>query len=179
MSLRFTPTDLAGVILIEPQVFRDDRGFFLETFRADKYGEAGIPTTFVQDNHSSSVKGTLRGLHLQWRRPQGKLVRVIRGEIWDVAVDIRRDSPTFGQWEAYELDDEANRQLFVPVGFAHGFCAISDLADVCYKVSAPYDAALERGVRWDDPRIGISWPTSHPRLSDRDRNNPRLEEAIA
>ena len=177
--MRVTPGRLHGLLVIEPDVFRDERGFFVETFSRARLPETGINLDFVQDNHSRSVRDTVRGLHFQAGAGQAKLVRVARGRVWDVAVDIRRDSPTFGQWEAYELDDEANRQLFVPVGFAHGFCAISDLADVCYKVSAPYDAALERGVRWDDPRIGISWPTSHPRLSDRDRNNPRLEEAIA
>ena len=151
----------------------------METFSRARLAETGINLDFVQDNHSRSVRDTVRGLHFQAGAGQAKLVRVARGRIWDVVVDIMQDSPTFAEWEAFDLDDETNRQLFVPVGFAHGFCAISDLADVCYKVSAPYDAALERGVRWDDPRIGISWPTSHPRLSDRDRNNPQLEDAIA
>jgi dTDP-4-dehydrorhamnose 3,5-epimerase len=177
--VRVTPGRLHGLLVVEPDVFRDERGFFLETFSRLRLAEAGIDVDFVQDNHSRSVRDTVRGLHFQAGAGQAKLVRVARGGIWDVAVDIRQDSPTFGKWEAFNLDDEANRQLFIPAGFAHGFCALSDLADVCYKVSAPYDAALERGVRWDDPRIGISWPTSHPHLSDRDRNNPPLEEAIA
>jgi dTDP-4-dehydrorhamnose 3,5-epimerase len=177
--VRVTPGRLQGLLAVEPDVFRDERGFFLETFSRSRLAEAGIDLDFVQDNHSRSIRGTVRGLHFQAGSGQAKLVRVARGRIWDVAVDIRQDSPTFGEWEAFELDDEANHQLFIPVGFAHGFCALTDLADVCYKVSAPYDATLERGVRWDDPRIGISWPTSHPNLSDRDRNNPPLEEAIA
>jgi len=178
MSLRFTPTDLAGVILIEPQVFRDERGFFLETFRADKYGEAGIPTTFVQDNHSSSVKGTLRGLHLQWRRPQGKLVRVIRGEIWDVAVDIRRDSPTFGRWTAATLSAENFHQLYVPPGCAHGFCVLSDVADVEYKCTALYDPSGEAGVAYNDPALAIPWPVTEPILSPRDQRHGTLRELI-
>jgi len=178
MSLRFTPTDLAGVILIEPQVFRDDRGFFLETFRADKYGDAGIPTTFVQDNHSSSVKGTLRGLHLQWRRPQGKLVRVIRGEIWDVAVDIRRDSPTFGRWTAATLSAENFHQLYVPPGCAHGFCVLSDVADVEYKCTALYDPSGEAGVAYNDPALAIPWPVTEPILSPRDQRHGTLRELI-
>jgi dTDP-4-dehydrorhamnose 3,5-epimerase len=177
--VRVVPGRLRGLLTVEPDVFRDERGFFLETFSRSRLAEAGIDVEFVQDNHSRSIRDTVRGLHFQVGSGQAKLVRVARGRIWDVAVDIRKDSPTFGDWEAFELDDEQNRQLFVPVGFAHGFCALTELADVCYKVSAPYDAALERGVRWDDPRIGVRWPTSNPHLSDRDRNNPPLEEAIA
>lgn len=178
MSLRFSPTDIAGVVLIEPQVFRDERGFFLETFRADKYGEAGIPTTFVQDNHSSSVKNTLRGLHLQWRRPQGKLVRVIRGEIWDVAVDVRRDSPTFGRWTAATLSANNFQQLYVPPGCAHGFCVLSDVADVEYKCTALYDPSGEAGVIYDDPALAIPWPVAEPILSPRDQRHGTLRELI-
>ena len=178
MSLRFSPTDVAGVILIEPQVFRDERGFFLETFRADTYGAAGIPTTFVQDNHSSSVKNTLRGLHLQWRRPQGKLVRVIRGEIWDVALDVRRDSPTVGRWTAARLSAENFHQLYVPPGCAHGFCVLSDVADVEYKCTALYDPSGEAGVAYDDPALAIPWPVTEPILSPRDRDHGTLKELL-
>jgi dTDP-4-dehydrorhamnose 3,5-epimerase len=169
-------TRLEGLVLVAPSVHGDDRGFFVETYSRDDYRAAGIGGEFVQDNHSRSAHGTLRGLHYQRRPGQGKLVRVARGRIWDVAVDIRRSSATFGQWEAQELDDESHRQLFVPVGFAHGFCVLSDVADVTYKVTAPYDAAEERGIAWDDPDIGIEWPVAEPILSDRDRSNPRLAE---
>lgn len=176
--MRVVPGRLHGLLTVEPDVFRDERGFFLETFSRSRLAETGIDVEFVQDNHSRSIRDTVRGLHFQTGSGQAKLVRVARGRIWDVAVDIRKDSPTFGEWEAFELDDDENRQLFIPVGFAHGFCALTDLVDVCYKVSAPYDAALERGVAWDDPRIGIHWPTKQPRLSTRDRENPPLEQAL-
>lgn len=169
-------TRLEGLVLVAPSVHADARGFFVETYSHDAYRAAGIDGEFVQDNHSRSGIGTLRGMHYQRRPGQGKLVRVARGRIWDVAVDIRRGSPTFGQWEAHELDDESHRQLFVPVGFAHGFCVLSDVADVTYKVTAPYDAAEERGIAWDDPDIGIEWPVAEPILSARDRSNPRLHE---
>lgn len=172
------PTKLAGVVLLEPAVHGDERGFFVETYRQDAYAALGVTGDFVQDNHSRSVSGTLRGLHFQRRPGQAKLVRAARGRIWDVVVDIRPDSPTFGEWEAFELDDVRHRQLFVPIGFAHGFCVLSDVADVVYKVSAPYDAAEERGVAWDDPRLGIPWPVPEPTLSERDRANPTLDEAV-
>lgn len=178
MSLRFSPTDIAGVVLIEPPVFRDERGFFLETFRADKYGGAGIPTTFVQDNQSSSVRNTLRGLHLQWRHPQGKLVRVIRGAIWDVAVDIRRDSPTFGRWTAATLSADNFHQLYVPPGCAHGFCVLSDVADVEYKCTALYDPTGEAGVAYNDPELAIPWPVADPILSPRDQRHGTLRELV-
>lgn len=174
--MRRLPTRLSGLILVEPDVHSDDRGFFLETFNARQHAQLGIDLAFVQDNHSRSVRDTVRGLHFQ--PGQAKLVRAARGRIWDVAVDIRRDSPTFGQWEAFELDDVVHRQLFIPDGFAHGFCALTDLTDVCYKVSTLYDPAMERGVAWDDPAIGVSWPAPEPMLSDRDRRNLPLAEAI-
>ena len=177
--MRVNPGRLSGLLVIEPEVFRDERGFFVETFNAVRLAKAGIDVEFVQDNHSRSVQDTIRGLHFQLGAGQAKLVRVARGRIWDVAVDIRRDSPTFGEWESFVLDDDANLQIFIPVGFAHGFCALSEIADVCYKVSSPYDAALERGVAWDDPRIGIRWPARAPRLSQRDRANPPLDAAIS
>jgi dTDP-4-dehydrorhamnose 3,5-epimerase len=171
--MRARETTLRGLLLLEPDVHRDERGFFLETYRPD-FAALGITANFVQDNHSRSARGTVRGLHYQASPGQAKLVRVARGRIFDVAVDIRDGSPTFGQWEAFVLDDVAHHQLFVPVGFAHGFCVTSAVADVCYKVSSPYDPAQERGLAWDDETLAISWPTKHPQLSDRDRHNPSL-----
>jgi dTDP-4-dehydrorhamnose 3,5-epimerase len=169
------PTRLTGPLLIEPRVFADERGFFLETFSRTPYRELGVDVEFVQDNHSRSVRNTIRGLHFQTGAGQAKLVRAARGRVWDVVVDIRSESPTFGTWEAFELDDITHHQVFVPVGFAHGFCVTSDVADVCYRVSAPYDPALERGVAWDDPEIGIPWPAETPLLSERDRQNPTID----
>jgi dTDP-4-dehydrorhamnose 3,5-epimerase len=173
------PTSLDGPILLEPAVHGDDRGFFVETYAREAYRGLGIDVEFVQDNHSRSRQGILRGLHYQRRPGQAKLVRCARGAIWDVAVDIRPGSATFGRFEAFELDDVAHRQLFVPVGFAHGFCVLSETADVTYKVSSPYDAAEERGIAWDDPALAIPWPVDAPQVSDRDRSNPTLAEARA
>ena len=173
------PARLAGLVLLAPAVHADDRGFFVETYARDAYRAAGVDADFVQDNHSRSGRDTLRGLHYQRRPGQAKLVRAARGRIWDVAVDIRPDSPTFGEWEAFELDDEAHHQLFVPIGFAHGFCVLSDVADVTYKVTAPYDAGEERGIAWDDTDIGVRWPVGEPLLSPRDRSNPRLADLSA
>jgi dTDP-4-dehydrorhamnose 3,5-epimerase len=167
-------TRLSGLVLIAPDVRGDERGFFVETFRADTYRALGIEVDFVQDNHSRSVRGTLRGLHFQTDPGQAKLVRCARGAIRDVVVDIRRDSPTFGEHEAFDLDDRGHHQLFVPVGFAHGFCVTSDEADVTYKVSSYYDGATEAGIAWDDPALGIDWPTDAPIVSDRDRSTPTL-----
>jgi dTDP-4-dehydrorhamnose 3,5-epimerase len=180
MSDRFRrlETRIDGLVLIEPRVIADDRGFFFETFRADEYAELGIDVPFVQDNHSRSVRGTVRALHFQLAPGQAKLVRAARGSIWDVAVDLRRESPTFGRYEGFELSDENARQLFVPVGFAHGFCVTSETADVTYKVSSYYDGATERGIAFDDRAIGIEWPAEEPLVSERDRSNPTLE-AIA
>ena len=174
--MRTVPTDLPGVLLIEPDIHRDARGFFLETYHAAKYGALGIHTPFVQDNHSHSVRGTLRGLHLQVRRPQAKLVSVIAGEIFDVAVDVRRGSPTFGRWVGMTLSAERGGQCFVPPGFAHGFAVLSDAADVAYKCSVPYDPTDELGIAWNDPAIGIAWPSDRPLLSERDRSHPRLAD---
>jgi dTDP-4-dehydrorhamnose 3,5-epimerase len=176
--MRFCDSRLPGVIVIEPQVYRDARGYFLETFHAAKYAAAGLPSTFVQDNHSSSVRGTVRGLHLQVRKPQGKLLRVVEGAIWDVAVDVRRGSPTFGRWAAETLSSENFRQLYVPPGFAHGFCALSETAQVQYKCTELYDPADEIGIAWDDPALAIAWPTAAPLLSDRDRAHPTLAAVI-
>jgi dTDP-4-dehydrorhamnose 3,5-epimerase len=160
---------LKGLLLLQPKVFGDARGFFIETYSEPRYREAGIHTTFVQDNHSRSRAGTLRGLHYQAQPGQAKLLRVASGRIFDVAVDIRPDSPTFGQWEGVYLDGEQHQQLYVPVGFAHGFCVISDVADVMYKVSSPYDAATESTINWNDPEIGVVWPVEAPLLSGRDQ----------
>lgn len=175
-SPRTISTRLSGPILIQPWTIRDERGFFLETFRADAYRDIGVDVEFVQDNHSRSTRGTVRALHLQLDPGQPKLVRVARGAVFDVVVDVRRSSPTFGQWESFDLDDEFNRQLYVPVGFAHGFCVVSDEADLAYKVGSYYDPAAERGIAWDDPEVGIRWPVDDPIVSARDRRNPSLAE---
>jgi len=169
-------TRLDGVTLLEPEVHGDERGFLVETFRADAWRDAGVDVEFVQDNHSRSRGGILRGLHFQTEPGQAKLVRAARGRIWDVAVDLRRDSSTYGQWEGHELDDERHRQLFVPAGFAHGFCVLSDEADVHYRLSSPYDPATEKGIAWDDPEVAVGWPITDPQISERDRNAPRLAE---
>jgi dTDP-4-dehydrorhamnose 3,5-epimerase len=169
-------TELDGVVLVEPEVHGDERGFLVETFRGDRWRELGVALDFVQENHSRSHQGILRGLHFQTSPGQAKLVRCLRGRIWDVAVDLRRESPTYRRWEAYELDDELHRQLLVPIGFAHGFCVLSDLADVAYKLSSNYDPETEAGIAWDDPEVGVEWPISSPILSERDRNAPRLAE---
>jgi dTDP-4-dehydrorhamnose 3,5-epimerase len=169
-------TQLDGVVLIEPEVHGDERGFLVETFRDDGWRELGVEVEFVQENHSRSGRGILRGLHFQTRPGQAKLVRCLRGRIWDVAVDLRRDSPTYRHWEGHELDDERHRQLFVPAGFGHGFCVLSEVADVAYKLSSYYDPATEAGIAWDDPDVGVEWPIADPVLSDRDRSAPRLVE---
>ena len=174
MGFRRLPTEIDEVALIEPEVHGDERGFLVESFRESEMRELGIEAHFVQDNHSRSRGPVLRGLHLQ--RGQAKLVRCPRGRIWDVAVDLRPDSPTYRRWEGHELDDEHHRQLFIPEGFGHGFCLLSDEADVVYRLSSYYDPALESGVAWDDPELAIEWPISDPILSDRDRDAPRLAE---
>jgi dTDP-4-dehydrorhamnose 3,5-epimerase len=169
-------TELDGVVLLEPAVHGDERGFLVETFSAPAWRELGVEAEFVQDNHSRSHAGILRGLHFQTRPGQAKLVRCSRGRIWDVAVDLRRDSPTYRRWEGHELDDELHRQLFVPAGFAHGFCVLSEIADVHYKLSSLYDPATEAGIAWDDPDLGVEWPVADPQVSGRDRIAPRLAE---
>ncbi len=174
--MNFIPTELPGVILIEPQVFRDARGFFLETYHQAKFAAAGLNVTFVQDNHSKSTRGTLRGLHGQLRRPQGKLVRVVAGEIFDVAVDIRLDSPTFGRWLGVTLSAANFRQLYVPPGFLHGFRVVSETAEALYKCTTLYDPTDEIGVIWNDPEIGIDWGLRAPLLSEKDRRLPTLRE---
>jgi dTDP-4-dehydrorhamnose 3,5-epimerase len=174
--LRRLPTKLDGVVLLEPVAHGDERGFFVETYRRDLWAEHGVEAEFVQQNHSRSAGGTLRGLHFQTEPGQAKLVRCARGEIFDVAVDLRRDSLTYGQWEGHLLDDEAHRQLFVPVGFAHGFAVLSDVADVTYLCSSTYDPATESGIAWDDPEVGVEWPVGAPLVSARDRGAPTLAE---
>jgi dTDP-4-dehydrorhamnose 3,5-epimerase len=170
--MRVIETALSGVRVLEPVVHRDDRGFFLESFRADRLAALGIPETFVQDNHSRSVARTLRGLHWQWRRPQAKLIRVLEGAIFDVVVDIRRQSPSFGRWVGVNLSSSDFHQLYMPIGFAHGFCVLSKTADIEYKCSDYYDPAGEAGLRWDDPAVGIEWPVRDPILSRRDMQHP-------
>jgi len=167
------------VLVIEPDVHEDGRGFFLETYHEEKYREGGVAGPFVQDNHSRSVGGTLRGLHLQARRPQGKLIRVVEGEIFDVAVDVRRGSPSFGRWVGHSLSAENFRQCWVPPGFAHGFCVLSEFAHVEYKCTELYDPAGELGIVWNDPALGIVWPIQNPIVSDRDRRHPKLAELMA
>ena len=169
-------THLKGVRLIVPRVFNDDRGFFLETFNAAVFEENGLPVNFVQDNHSRSSRGVLRGLHYQHPTWQGKLVRVVTGEIFDVAVDIRRESPTFGQWYGVILNEENKHQLYIPPGYAHGFCVLGDTVDVTYKCTSLYTPAEDAGIRWDDPDIGIDWPISDPLVSEKDRNAPLLKD---
>jgi dTDP-4-dehydrorhamnose 3,5-epimerase len=170
------PTKLDGPVLLAPAKHGDERGFFMETFRADTAAAHGIPTEFVQDNHSRSRRGTVRGIHFQTHPGQGKLVRVARGSVFDVVVDLRRDSPTFGHWEGVELDDERAHELYIPVGFGHGFCVTSEVADFVYKCTAYYDPATEAGIRFDDPDVGIEWPDVELLYSERDRSAPRLAE---
>lgn len=174
MGFRRLPTKIPDVVLIEPDVHGDERGFLVETFRENSLAELAIDVTFVQDNHSRSKGPVLRGIHMQ--RGQAKLVRCPGGRIWDVAVDLRPDSPTYKRWEGHELDGERHRQLFIPDGFGHGFCLLSDEADVLYRLSSYYDPDLERGVAWDDPELAIEWPIDDPVLSERDRAAPRLSE---
>ena len=172
--MRVVLTDLPGVIVIEPDVHRDDRGFFIETYHAQKYQEIGINGPFIQDNHSSSIAGTIRGLHLQVLRPQAKLIRVVEGAVYDVAVDVRRGSPTFSRWVGVVLSADNFRQCYVPTGFAHGFAVLSTVAQIEYKCSDVYDPACEIGIAWNDPAIGIRWPIEQPLMSDRDHHHPTL-----
>jgi dTDP-4-dehydrorhamnose 3,5-epimerase len=169
-------TKLEGLALIEPVVHGDARGFMVESFARDEWADLGVGVEFVQHNHSRSSRGTLRGIHFQTAPGQAKLVRCARGAIVDVAVDLRKGSGTYGQWEAHVLDDETHRQLFVPVGFGHGFAVLSEVADVCYQVSSLYDPATEAGIAWDDPEVGIDWQVAEPLLSERDKKAPKLAE---
>lgn len=175
--MKVTKTDLPGVLIIEPKAFGDERGFFLETFQSERYREAaGISLPFVQDNHSRSKRGVLRGLHLQTRHVQGKLVRAARGEIFDVAADIDPKSPTFGRWVGVTLSDTNHRQLWIPPGYAHGFVVVSEIADFEYKCTDYYDPQAEAGVVWNDPDLRIAWPIEAPTLSDKDKRLPKLAE---
>ncbi len=174
--LEITKTPLSGVVIIKNRVFGDERGFFMETFNKQRFEDAGLPGVFVQDNHSRSAKGVVRGLHYQYPQWQGKLVRAISGTIYDVAVDIRRDSKTFGQWFGIELSDENKLQLYIPPGFAHGFATLSDTADVSYKCTSLYKPEDDANIQWNDPDIGVVWPVDEPIISDKDANAPRLKD---
>jgi dTDP-4-dehydrorhamnose 3,5-epimerase len=174
--VNFIQTELPGVILVEPTVHRDDRGFFFESYQADRYTAGGITSTFVQDNNSHSSRGTLRGLHAQTNCPQDKLIRVLQGEIFDIAVDVRRGSPTFAKSYSVTLSAENFRQLFVPVGFIHGFLVTSEFAEIEYKCSDNYEPRGELSVIWNDPEIGIGWPVENPTLSEKDAKALRLRE---
>ncbi len=178
--MEFVPTDIPEVILIRPKVFGDARGYFLETWQRVRFAEAGIDAQFVQDNHSHSARGVLRGLHYQIRQPQGKLVRVVSGSVFDVAVDVRRSSPTFGRWVGYELSDENHHMLWVPPGFAHGYLVLSESADFLYRCTDFYAPASERAIRWDDPDLGVRWPLpggAAPVLSAKDSAAPLFRDA--
>jgi len=178
--MQFTKTKLTDIVLIEPKVFEDERGFFFESFKKKSFADAGITTDFVQDNHSRSRKGTLRGLHYQIQQPQGKLVRVTLGEIFDIAVDVRRSSPTFGEWVGYHLSAENKKQLWIPAGFAHGFYVVSEWAEMLYKTTDYYAPQHERAILWNDPAIGIEWPLVNgeaPLLSAKDAAAALLDQA--
>jgi dTDP-4-dehydrorhamnose 3,5-epimerase len=174
--MKILPSSLPEILIIEPSVFQDERGFFMETYQQRRYAEAGIESVFVQDNLSYSVRGTLRGLHYQVKYSQAKLIQVIEGTIFDVALDIRRGSPSFGQWTSVHLSDENKRQLFLPQGFAHGFCVLSESAQVVYKCTDYYAAEDEGGVLWSDPTLAIAWPLSKPLLSEKDSQLPCLAD---
>lgn len=176
--MKIIETKLPGAVVLEPAVFGDARGFFMETWNAERFGAHGLPTKFVQSNVSSSAKGVLRGLHYQWPRPQGKLVSVLQGEVLDVAVDIRRGSPTFGQWEAVILSEENKRQFWVPEGFAHGFAVLSDMAVFSYLCTDVYVKEADAGVRWNDPAIGVDWKIDAPLLSDKDTRARLLADIV-
>jgi dTDP-4-dehydrorhamnose 3,5-epimerase len=177
--MKVIETSLPGAVVIEPQVFGDARGYFYESYNKAKYADAGITAEFVQSNVSRSAKSVLRGLHYQWPNPQGKLVSVLEGEVFDVAVDIRRGSPTFGQWAGVMLSTENKRHFWIPEGFAHGFCVVSDFATFSYQCTALYDRAADAGVRWNDADIGIDWPLSQPLLSEKDEVAPLLKDVRA
>ncbi len=174
--MKIVPMRIPGVLLIEPDVFGDSRGFFMESWHKEKYAASGLDVDFVQDNHSRSGRGVLRGLHYQLEKPQGKLVRVVTGSVFDVAVDIRKGSPTFCQWVGMDLSEENQRQLYVPPGFAHGFCVLSETADFLYKCTEYYAPQDEYGISWEDPDIGIDWPNQDFLISDKDAGNRLLRE---
>jgi dTDP-4-dehydrorhamnose 3,5-epimerase len=167
---------LGDIVVMAPEVFEDERGFFIETFREDQFAKLGLPTRFVQDNHSRSVKNVLRGLHFQWEPPMGKLMRVTQGSAFLVAVDLRKGSPTLGQWYGSEVSAQNRKQIWAPAGFARGFCVVSDFAEIQYKVTGLYNNKAESGIRWDDPEIGITWPTTTPILSAKDAKAQSLSD---
>lgn len=175
--MNITKTDIPGLLVIEPTVFKDERGFFVETYNEEPYGVVGISQVFVQDNCSWSCRGSLRGLHFQEPEPQGKLVQVLYGSVFDVAVDLRRGSPTFGKWVSVGLSDHHFKQLWIPPGFAHGFCVTSENALFAYKCTVPYAPDCDRAIAWNDPDLGITWPIQDPLLSPKDANAPNLKDA--
>lgn len=177
--MKVIQTTLPGTLILEPQVFGDDRGFFYESYHQARYKDAGVTGEFVQTNVSRSAKGVLRGLHYQWPNPQGKLVSVLEGEVYDVAVDIRRGSPHFGQWVGVMLTADNHRHFWIPEGFAHGFCVLSEFATFTYQCTSLYDPVADAGVRWNDADIGIDWPISHPLLSGKDGKTPLLKDIAA
>jgi dTDP-4-dehydrorhamnose 3,5-epimerase len=179
MELRIESRQLGDICVIVPQVFQDDRGFFTETFRVDQFKAFGLPHEFVQDNHSGSVRGVLRGLHFQWEPPMGKLMRVTRGTAFLVAVDIRKGSPTLGKWFGAEISAENHKQVWAPAGFARGFCTLSDYAEIQYKCTGIYNNKGESGIRWDDPDIGIQWPLTDVQLSEKDRKAQTLSQWLS
>ncbi|MCF8723681.1 dTDP-4-dehydrorhamnose 3,5-epimerase [Nitrospina gracilis] len=177
--MKFIPTELDGVLLIEPVVHEDSRGFFVETYVRSQFKRHGIDVEFVQDNHAKSTQGVLRGMHYQVRHGQAKLVRVVQGEVYDVAVDVRPDSPSYGLWVGRTLSADNRRQLFLPPGFAHGYCVLSKTAEVVYKCSEYYHPEDEGGLIWNDPEVGIDWPVQNPVLSEKDRRHPRLKDILS
>lgn len=179
MEIKIESRFLRDVVVLVPEIFRDARGFFMETFREDQFRESGLPTHFVQDNHSRSAKGVVRGLHFQWEPPMGKLMRVPLGSAFLVAVDIRKGSPTLGKWAGVEASAENRRQVWAPAGFARGFCVLSDVAEIQYKCTGIYNNKGESGIRWDDPEIGIEWPIQDVSLSEKDRNAQTLAQWLA
>ncbi len=176
MQLKIESEHLDGVAVIVPEVFEDERGFFMETYRSDQFAELGLDIDFVQDNHSRSEKNVLRGLHFQWDPPMGKLMRVTLGSAYLVAVDIRKGSPTLGKWFGLEVSEKNKKQIWAPAGFARGFCVLSDFAEIQYKCSGIYSNAAESGILWNDPKIGIEWPIDNPKLSDKDKEAQTLDE---
>jgi dTDP-4-dehydrorhamnose 3,5-epimerase len=179
VEIRIESRHLGDVVVLVPEIFQDSRGFFMETFREDQFKALGLPYQFVQDNHSRSVKGVLRGLHFQWAPPMGKLMRVSLGTAFLVAVDIRKGSPTLGKWVGVEASAENRRQVWAPAGFARGFCVLSDVAEIQYKCTGFYNSKAESGIRWDDPEIGIQWPLSDVQLSEKDRKAQTLAQWLA
>jgi dTDP-4-dehydrorhamnose 3,5-epimerase len=179
MEIRVESRHLGDVVVLVPDIFQDNRGFFMETFREDQFKALGLPSHFVQDNHSRSVKGVVRGLHFQWDPPMGKLMRVPLGSAYLVAVDIRKDSPTLGKWFGIEASAENRREVWAPAGFARGFCVLSEAAEIQYKCTGLYNSKAESGIRWDDPQIGVEWPVREPSLSAKDQKAQTLEQWLA